>query len=295
MCASKKQNNWVCFSVCTHTPKKKKEIVGLHVRVDQEFLPSQSGPIRWALTCALTPLRGRISEHGNTKSGKRKTLIDFACFLMCLPQGPAVLKQLLKFLFFISFRLQLPSNADVGPVLWSDEGLFSAHVPQVSWSRGFFWLLEYEGWLTDGSSDWWNSALLVSKTTPVLAESTCAVDSVNRWVLAVFSSASNSVWRGFFLCFYPSKSSSRFQSRHHYPSTPDDLRLQPSDWVLIWADRRFYVRPRAYNSQRVIMWISGPLSLFSPLSQTTNYHVANESFNCRNEVLYLKMMQVNVV
>lgn len=106
-CVSRKktpQKKTVCFSVCTHTKRKKKtkkkEIVGLHVRVDQEFLPSQSGPIRWELTCALTPLRGRISEHGNTKSGKRKTLIDFARFLMRLPQGPAVLTQ------------QLPSNAD---------------------------------------------------------------------------------------------------------------------------------------------------------------------------------------
>lgn len=32
-----------------------------------------------------------ISQHGNTKSGKRKTLIDFTRFLMHLPQGPAVL------------------------------------------------------------------------------------------------------------------------------------------------------------------------------------------------------------
>ncbi len=97
------KNNHVCFSVCTiaHTHTK---IGGLHVRVDQEFLPSQSGPIRWELTCALTPLRGGISEHGNTKSGKRKTLIDFTCFLMRLPQGPAVLDQLLDFFPLIAIR-----------------------------------------------------------------------------------------------------------------------------------------------------------------------------------------------
>lgn len=69
--------------LCLHSHTQK--IIGLHVRADQEFLPSQSGPINWKLTCALTPHRGRISEHGNTKSGKRKTLIDFTCFLMHLP------------------------------------------------------------------------------------------------------------------------------------------------------------------------------------------------------------------
>ena len=90
--------------------KEKRKYIGLHVRADQEFLPSQSGPISWKLTCALTPLRERISEHGNTKSGKRKTLIDFTCFLMCLPQGPAVLKQLLTF-------PRSPSKADTATVL----------------------------------------------------------------------------------------------------------------------------------------------------------------------------------
>lgn len=119
-------NTWVC--VCTHAKKHpcllfylhshKKKITGLHVRADKEFLPSQSGPISWKLTCALTPLRGRISKHGNTKSGKRKTLIDFTCFLMHLPQGPAVLNQLLTF-------LPLPSGADPETVQWSIGFVFS--------------------------------------------------------------------------------------------------------------------------------------------------------------------------
>lgn len=65
----------VCLQARTQNvfarPKKKK-IIGLHVGVDQGFLPSQSGPISWMLTCALTPVKGRIGEHGKTKSGKRK-------------------------------------------------------------------------------------------------------------------------------------------------------------------------------------------------------------------------------
>lgn len=102
------------FAHVSHSNKKKnntkkKEIIVVLVKTDQDFLPSQSGPISCKLTCALTPLRGRISEHGNTKSGKRKTLIDFTCFLMLLSQGPAVLSQLLAL-------PPLPPEADTATV-----------------------------------------------------------------------------------------------------------------------------------------------------------------------------------
>ena len=180
VCLEKKNyTKTVYFSVCTHTNRKKKEIVGLHVRVDQEFLPSQSGPIRWELTCALTPLRGRISEHGNTKSGKRKTLIDFARFLMCLPQGPAVLTQFL-FFFLFSPRLQLPSNADNAHCVVKWWGLFPACMPQVSWSCGFFlcsWNTRAD-WQMDRLTD--GIQLCLSQRLHLFSRSTCAVYSGKR-------------------------------------------------------------------------------------------------------------------
>lgn len=77
-------NFFVCVRVTperAHPHQRAHKNHWLRVKVDQEFLPSQSAPICRTLTCALTPLEGvgeRISEHGNTQSGKRKTLIDFA-------------------------------------------------------------------------------------------------------------------------------------------------------------------------------------------------------------------------
>lgn len=195
-------NTWVC--VCTHPQKqprlllclhshKKKKIIGLHVRADQEFLPSQSGPISWKLTCALTPLRGGISEHGNTKSGKRKTLIDFTCFLMRLPQGPAVLQQL-------HALPPLPSEADTATVLWSNGFVFSpvpqvaAHADACSGSKR----PARAHWLTDGLSDWCEQALPVSKTIRPFLHAAHAAHSDNsgRFTTAHFYNNGSSISDG---------------------------------------------------------------------------------------------------
>lgn len=52
-------------------------------------------------------------------------------------------------------------------------------------------------------------------------------------------------------------------------STPKSLRLQPCEWQLIWADCSVYGRPRAYNSQWLIVSTINPLSLLSILSGAT--------------------------
>lgn len=111
---------WMLQNKHTHTHAHT-SIFGMCVRVNQEFLPSQSGPICWKLTCTLTPLRVTLSEHRNTKSGKRKTLTYFGCFLMHL-----ILKVLLS-----------SSGCSISPPLntirsWYSNGLvFSAHA--TSW------------------------------------------------------------------------------------------------------------------------------------------------------------------
>lgn len=103
---------WMLQNIHTHTHAHT-SIFGICVRVNQEFLPSQSGPICWKLTCALTPLRVTLSEHRNTKSGKRKTPSYFRCFLMHL-----ILKVLLS-----------SSGCSISPPLNASNGLvFSAHV-----------------------------------------------------------------------------------------------------------------------------------------------------------------------
>lgn len=64
--------------------------------------------------------------------------------------------------------------------------------------------------------------------------------------------------------FYPSKNV--LISRH--PSTKEALSSQPFDWQLILAERSVYARPRAHNSQWVIVQTCDPLSLLSPLCES---------------------------
>lgn len=146
VCVRKKQTLWL---LCLHSHTHK--IIGLHVRVDQEFLPSQSGPIRWKLTCALTPLgesqrawKHQVREKKN--SHWLRMLLNAAASRSRCPQLVA--------LFFPHCPQKL-----IQRVCREVMGSLSPRAPQVG-ARTNSCLSSKRPtracWVADGSSDWYH-------------------------------------------------------------------------------------------------------------------------------------------